>query len=830
MRYFKEFSGMTEYNNEKNSLSIPNLCYIIEDDVVMYSTKSISDAVISCDDSTYDGEHHIATNIVVRIGATTLTNNVDYVISDNNGGINAGNYYFTITGINNYCGNIIGKYAINKVIPILSAPTPKVLTYNGQAQELIVAGSTNYGTLKYSMDDVTWGTSIPTATNYGNYTVWYRVEGNSNVNNVSENSVVCSINTSQSSFTVLLSQTAYTYNGSACEPTVTVKDGDVVIPSSQYSVAYNNNINAGTATVTVRDNNGSIIGSETFTINKANGSISTIPTAITGITYNGLAQILSNPGVGTGTMLYKIDSNTWSGSMPSATNAGTYTVYYKASASTNYNESTSGSMTCSIAKVTPTVTAPTTDVLVYNGSSQVLANAGSTNWGTLQYCLNNSGGTYSTTVPSATNAGTYNLWYKVIGDSNINDVVPASISVSILSKYITSPTIELDPSGYTYNGSACVPTVVVKDGTTVIPSSEYTITYEDNTNAGNASVNISDNSGGNYDVNGEKSFVISKGNGSVSTAPTAKSITYNGNSQALVNSGSSSTGVMMYKLGNNAWTEIIPTASNAGNADTVDGWHVNFSNAPYNSLVAINSAGWSEMGNSIEFHHDNTTGSDFSTRLITSGNYSNTVSLPSASGTLALTSNIPSSLPANGGNADTVDSQHFSYSNSDNNPTYLWGTNSNGSSFLAHRASMSVNYASSANYANSAGSAPASDVYSWAKASSKPSYSIGEISGIQVLNGTMTTVQYNDGDGNGRWASYLSMSVEDARKVISFQYMVTNQGGGFDGNQGCVFFSKNGWGYAKSYTEGSLTITNAWFHLWGAGNPGTVYYNLIKRT
>ena len=127
-------------------------------------------------------------------------------------------------------------------------------------------------------------------------------------------------------------------------------------------------------------------------------------------------------------------------------------------------------------------------------------------------------------------------------------------------------------------------------------------------------------------------------------------------------------------------------------------------------------------------------------------------------------------------------------------------------------------------------SRPASDVYSWAKASSKPSYSIGEISGIQVLNGTMTTVQYNDGDGNGRWASYLAMSVEDARKVISFQYIVTNKGGGFDGNQGCTFFSKNGWGYGETYTNGTLSITNSWFHLWGAGSPGTVYYNIIKRT
>lgn len=36
------------------------------------------------------------------------------------------------------------------------------------------------------------------------------------------------------------------------------------------------------------------------------------------------------------------------------------------------------------------------------------------------------------------------------------------------------------------------------------------------------------------------------------------------------------------------------------------------------------------------------------------------VTLPSATGTLALTSQIPTSLPANGGNADTVDNKHAS--------------------------------------------------------------------------------------------------------------------------------------------------------------------------
>ena len=52
------------------------------------------------------------------------------------------------------------------------------------------------------------------------------------------------------------------------------------------------------------------------------------------------------------------------------------------------------------------------------------------------------------------------------------------------------------------------------------------------------------------------------------------------------------------------------------------------------------------------------------------------------------------------GNADTVDGQHFSYSNSSNSPTYLWATNSNGSSFLAARGSISVNYANSAGTAS----------------------------------------------------------------------------------------------------------------------------------
>ena len=45
-----------------------------------------------------------------------------------------------------------------------------------------------------------------------------------------------------------LGNAAYTYDGKAKEPTVTLKNGNVTIPASAYSVAYANNVNAAAAT------------------------------------------------------------------------------------------------------------------------------------------------------------------------------------------------------------------------------------------------------------------------------------------------------------------------------------------------------------------------------------------------------------------------------------------------------------------------------------------------------------------------------------------------------------------------------------------------------
>lgn len=63
--------------------------------------------------------------------------------------------------------------------PEVSAPVARTLTYTGEAQNLVSAGSASAGaTMKYSLsEDGAYSEEIPGATNAGSYTVWYLVDG-----------------------------------------------------------------------------------------------------------------------------------------------------------------------------------------------------------------------------------------------------------------------------------------------------------------------------------------------------------------------------------------------------------------------------------------------------------------------------------------------------------------------------------------------------------------------------------------------------------------------------------------------------------------------------
>lgn len=133
----------------------------------------------------------------------------------------------------------------------------------------------------------------------------------------------------------------------------------------------------------------------------------------------------------------------------------------------------------------------------------------------------------------------------------------------ITEKNVQNPNIELTPSSFTYSGSPCVPTVVVKDGDTVVPASEYTVEITNNVNAGTATVTITDKVGGDYNVAGTTTFQIAKANPTY-TAPTGKTgLEYTGEAQALLNAGSTEHGTIKYSLDGENWYTDIPTGTAA---------------------------------------------------------------------------------------------------------------------------------------------------------------------------------------------------------------------------------------------------------------------------
>ena len=99
--------------------------------------------------------------------------------------------------------------ATNKLVPTVTAPTANALTYNGSEQALVTAGKTTGGTMLYRLGDSKWSEQIPTAKNAGEYTVWYKVQGDAEYADVAEQSLT--VTSAKKAVTVTaLNQSAYT--------------------------------------------------------------------------------------------------------------------------------------------------------------------------------------------------------------------------------------------------------------------------------------------------------------------------------------------------------------------------------------------------------------------------------------------------------------------------------------------------------------------------------------------------------------------------------------------------------------------------------------------
>lgn len=240
----------------------------------------------------------------------TLTANISenglYTVKENNGGIDVNEYVVQLTLKDpiNYrwedgTVDTTVKFNITKATPVVTKPTTKTLTYNGSEQELVNATSTNGGTVKYSLDNKNWSTSIPTGKAAKEYTVYYKVEGNKNFKDVDVQEITNKINPR----TIDLNwNKELTYNGKEQLPTATVNnlaDGDkceVTVDGAQHK-------NAGTyeATATKVSNQNYKLPEDvttSYTIGKKTLSIEDLKAV--NRKYNGTSEVALQGGTLTG--------------------------------------------------------------------------------------------------------------------------------------------------------------------------------------------------------------------------------------------------------------------------------------------------------------------------------------------------------------------------------------------------------------------------------------------------------------------------------------------------------------------------------------------------
>ena len=313
----------------------------------------------------------------------------------------------------------------------------------------------------------------------------------------------------------------WTYGEEPNAPAATAKFGTAVFT---YSASENGEYTATVptavgsyfvkATVAGTANYGEATKTARFEIKKAAALVATAPTAKT-LTYTGAAQELLTAGTANGGELrYKLgEDGDWGATIPAATNAGEYKVYYKVVGDESHSDTAEQELTVTIAKAAATVTAPTAKTLTYTGAVQELLTAGTANGGELRYKLGEDG-EWGTAIPTATNAGEYKVYYKVVGDANHTDLTGDDLYVAVTvakanADFATTPAAV---SALVYNGNAqTLATAGTANGGTIkysLDNTNWSETLPTATNAGEYTVYYVITPDANHNAAAAESFKV----------------------------------------------------------------------------------------------------------------------------------------------------------------------------------------------------------------------------------------------------------------------------------------------------------------------------------
>lgn len=404
----------------------------------------------------------------IKNGTTTLKNGTDFTLTYQNN-VNKGTAKVYIKGKGNYSGSCSLTFSITaRPVSTLKITVPSA-TYNGKVQKPAVTVKYNNYKFKNGTD---YTLSYKNNTKIGTATVTVKGKGKLS----GTKSVTFKINAKPIKNAVITYNNSLTYNGSTLSPAVTVKYGNATLKkNTDYTVAYSNNVNAGTGTITITGKGiygGSV--KKTFTIKKLGISA----TAVSGTgnkVYTGSA-IKPVPAVKAGGRTLK-NGTDFTVSYKNNTEPGTATLIVNGKG--NYSGSVSKTFKITARAINDVeVTVPDTvftgeqvrpDVVVSYGSYQFISDSD-----------------YTLSFKDNVNIGTASV--VVTGKNHLS----GSRTVTFPIEKADISSTEIAVKNATFTGSAIKSDVDVRLGNvTLKEGTHYTLSYKNNVNAGTAQVTIS---------------------------------------------------------------------------------------------------------------------------------------------------------------------------------------------------------------------------------------------------------------------------------------------------------------------------------------------------
>ncbi|MCD8365287.1 MAG: YDG domain-containing protein, partial [Clostridiales bacterium] len=326
--------------------------------------------------------------------------------------------------------------------------------YDGEEHTITVTvTSPADAVVTYSTDGTTYSSTLPTYTNAGTYTIYYKIKSSNGTVYGSETVTISVKALSENDFTVDTEDEAYT--GSAITKTITSD----LVENADYTVSHADNTVAGTATITITGiGNCSGTLTYTFTINKK--SVTPSISGMTSKTYDGTTDVTDEQGISIALDGVAVGDDV---------SATASFAYDSAAVSTD-----------------KTITA--TGIIL-----------------------------------SGEDAGNYDLSSAI-----------ATTTGSITQKALSQSDFTVDTDGVTYTGSAITKGIT----SDLVKDTDYTVTYNDNINAGTATITITGK--GNYSGTLTYNFTINSKSVTASISGDTKK-TYDGTTDVTAAQGLSIT-------------------------------------------------------------------------------------------------------------------------------------------------------------------------------------------------------------------------------------------------------------------------------------------------